>query len=179
MTDSAPATETEPVRPAQTVPAKAERPRARIVAALRQAVEEADPGTLAALRRTDPASPPAAFYRITVSLLDGELPDGGPRRLAEESRWAVVVAAMATSVGFLNKVPLGKALAEAGVTEMRVIRLLEARDSQLADLVRTIVHQLVQKAQGFDPNDLANLVLSDSDEPRRWIARSFYRHQGA
>jgi len=156
-----------------------ERPRARIVAALRHVLDAADPGTLAALRRTDASSPPAAFYRITVNLLDEELPEGGPSRVAQEGRWAVVVAAMATAVGFMSRVPLGKALAEAGVAEMRVMRLLEARDTALADLVRNVVHHLVQKAQGFDPNDLANLVLSDSDEPRRWIARSYYRHHGA
>jgi hypothetical protein len=116
---------------------------------------------------------------MTVSLLDEHLPAAGPRRVEEEGRWAVVVAAMANAVDFMMKVPLGEALAKAGVAEMRVVRLLEARDAQLADLVRNIVHQLVQKAQPFDPNDIADLVLTDSDEPRRWIARSFYRHQGA
>jgi CRISPR system Cascade subunit CasB len=179
VNDPMPVTATGAARPNPTETATPERPRPRLVAALRHALEAADPGTLAALRRTDPASPPAAFYRITVSLLDEHLPEAGPRRLAEEGRWAVVVAAMANAVGFMKKVPLGEALAKAGVAEMRVVRLLEARDSQLADLVRNIVHQLVQKAQSFDPNDLADLVLSDSDEPRRWIARSFYRHQGA
>jgi CRISPR system Cascade subunit CasB len=156
-----------------------ERPRHRLVAALRHAIEAADPGTAAALRRADPSSPPAAFYRLTVRLLDEHLPEAGPRRIVEEGRWAVVAAAMANAAGFMRRVPLGEALARAGVAEMRVVRLLEARDSQLADQVRNIVHQLVQKAQSFDPNDLADLVLSDSDDPRRWIARSFYRHQGA
>jgi CRISPR system Cascade subunit CasB len=178
MTDSVPTNATEHVSATPTA-AKTERPRARVLAALRHTIEAADPGTLAALRRAKPADPPAAFYRITVDLLDDDLPEAGPHRKAQEDRWVVVVAAMASAVGFMAKVPLGKALADAGVTEMRVTRLLEARDSQLADLVRNVVHQLVQKAQAFDPSDLANLVLSDSDEPRRSIARSFYRRQGA
>lgn len=165
--------------------APAEPPRHRAVAALRHVIESLDPGTLAALRRADPASPPPAFYRVTVSVLDDYLPEGGPRRLEQETRWAVVVSAMATAfsakAGLLARVPLGEALAKAGVAEMRVVRLLEAQDAQLPDLVRNIVHQLVQKAQPFDPNDLADLVLSDNDNraARSRIARSFYRHEGA
>jgi hypothetical protein len=44
--------------------------------------------------------------------------------------------------------------------------------------VRAVVHQLVQKGQPFDPNDLVNLVLAREDDkaPRSAIARSFYRH---
>jgi CRISPR system Cascade subunit CasB len=160
-------------------PGRSERPRARLVAALRHVLENADAGTLAALRRADPSSPPAAFYRVTVGLLDKHLPEDGPRRVQDEGRWAVVIAAMASALGLMRDVRLGEALARAGVAEMRVVRLLEARDAHLADLVRTVVHQLTQKAQAFDPNDLADLVLSDNDEPRRWIARSFYRHHGA
>lgn len=156
--------------------------RQRAVGALRRSLEASDPGTLAALRRANPASPPPAFYRVTVDALDEVLSEGGPRRSAEEVRWAVVVSAMANAEGLLARVPLGEALAHAGVAEMRVVRLLEGHGEQLADLVRNAVHQLVQKAQPFDPNDLADLVLSDGEaweqEPRSRIARSFYRHQG-
>jgi CRISPR type I-E-associated protein CasB/Cse2 len=156
--------------------------RHRAVAALGRALqpERADPGTLAALRRADPASPPPAFYRVTVDVLDEHLPEAGPLRDALEIRWAVVVSAMANAQGLLARVPLGEALARAGVAEMRVLRLLEAQDTQLADLVRHVVHQLVQKGQPFDPDDLADLVLTGgtdrAQEPRRRIARSYYRH---
>lgn len=160
----------------------AEPRRHRAVAALGRALnpKHADPGTLAALRRADPTSPPAAFYRVTVAVLDEYLPEAGPVRDALEGRWVIVVSAMANAAGLLARVPLGEALARAGVAEMRVLRLLEAQDSQLPDLVRHVVHQLVQKAQPFDPSDLADLVLTAgterAQEPRRRIARSFYRH---
>jgi CRISPR system Cascade subunit CasB len=151
------------------------------VSALRRALDASNPGTLAALRRTDPAAPPAAFYRITVDALDEDAPEAGRSRDALETQWAVVVAAMASAQGLLGDVPLGLALARAGVTEMRVLRLLEARGPALADLVRGVVHQMVQRAERFDPNDLADLVLTNGTAgaraPRRRIARSFYRHQ--
>ena len=153
--------------------------RRELVAKLRDAVDGADPGTLAALRRFKAdALPPAAFYRLTVALLDDMLPESGKLRDDREHQWGVIVAAMANAKGFLASVPFGEALARAGVAEMRVLRLLEARAEQLPSLVRTLVHQLVQKGQPFDPNDLANLVLAPDDDraPRRKIAQSFYRH---
>jgi len=153
------------------------------VVALQRALEASDPGTLAALRRADPASPPAAFYRIATSVLDEHLPESGPQRDALEARWSIVVSAMANAEGLLARVPLGEALAKAGVAEMRVLRLLEANEAQLADLVRHAVHQLVQKAQPFDANELADLVLTVGTErgrdPRRRVARTFYRHHSA
>ena len=165
-----------------TAPRPAEPRRHRAVATLRRILEDADPGTLAALRRAEATSPPAAFYRVTVGALDEHLPEGGRYRDAIEARWVVVVSARASAVDFLSGVPLGEALARAEVAEVRVLRLLEAHDAQLADLVRHVVHQLVQKAQPFNPNDLADLVLTDGTEraqdPRRHIARNFYRHSG-
>lgn len=166
--------------PAEAAPRKPTR--REMVGKLKSALDRADPGTLAALRRFRPDSlPPVAFYRLTVGLLDEVLPAEGKLREDEEHRWAVVVSAMATAGDFLGGVPLGEALAKAGVAEMRVLRLLEADSAQLPDLVRNVVHQLVQKGQRFDPNDLANLVLArdeDSKAPRSAIARSFYRHEG-
>ena len=158
-------------------------PRHLAVNALRYAIERADPGTRAALKRADFAAPPTAFYRVTVDILDEDFAGGGTRRAEIEARWIVVAAAMASAEGLLSRAPFGEALARAGVAEMRVLRLLEAHGSQLADLTRTIVHQLVQKAQSFDPQDLADLVLSDQTgrerEPRARIARAFYRNFNA
>lgn len=169
------------------VPTSIEAPQPKptlrdLVAKLRAALEHADPGTLAALRRFKAdALPPAAFYRLTVPLLDDSLPESGEYRDAKERQWGVIVAAMASAQGFLAAVPLGEALAKAGVAEMRVLRLLEASAEQLPSLVRTVVHQLIQKGQPFDPTDLASLVLAADDNraPRRKIAQSFYRHADA
>lgn len=166
------------------VQASTESPRRRLIAALRQRLSHADPGTLAALRRASGSdSPPAAFYRLTVGILDEEyekLPEAGPYRDRFEARFSVVVSAMASALAFLASIPLGKALADADIAEMRVLRLLEAGETQLAEIVRGIVHQLVQKGQPFDPQDLADLVLNpESPSPRRRIARDFYRYQKA
>ncbi|MBI4705394.1 MAG: type I-E CRISPR-associated protein Cse2/CasB [Deltaproteobacteria bacterium] len=148
--------------------------------ALVHALEGADPGTLAALRRIRTDALPPAFFRVAATTLDEHLPESGPSRERLETRWAVVVQAMAmaSESRLLGRVPLGKALAEAGVAEMRVLRLLEAHDELLADVVRTVVHQLVSKARTFSPTDLADLVLDDGSEhaerARRRIARFFY-----
>jgi CRISPR system Cascade subunit CasB len=175
--------------PLESTPEAKETPQAesftsrqtRAVVALQRAIETADPGTQASLRRADPASPPAAFYRVTVRILDDILSGEGPSRDAMERAWVVIASAMARASGMLAPVPLGEAMAKAGVAEMRLLRLLEARGDQLADIVRNVVHQLTQKGQRFDPRDLANLVLTDGTEfarePRRRIARNYYRHQ--
>jgi hypothetical protein len=174
VTDSAPASpEAAPKKPT----------RRELVARLRRELEQADPGTLAALRRFNGDTlPPPAFYRLTVGLLDehlAELAESKPLRDDLEVRWAVIVASMAAAQDFLGSVPLGEAMAMADVAEMRVLRLLEANHAQLPALVRNIVHQLVQRGKPFDPNDIADLVLAhDEKAPRSRIARSFYRHEG-
>lgn len=172
MTDS-------PLPPADLAPKRLTR--REVIAKLRGVLAHTDPGTLAALRRADPASPPPAFYRVAVAVLDEHLAhfaDSGPRRDEIESRWTLIVSAMASAQGFLSAVPLGDALAYAKVAELRVLRLLNASAAQLPELVRNVVHQLVQKGQSFDPNDLAALVLAGDEErdPRRVIARSYYRN---
>jgi len=152
--------------------------RRDVVSKLAGALRHADPGALAALRRAEAGSPPAAFYRLAGAALDEHLGEGGPLRERLEPAWTIIVSAMARAQGFLAPVPLGEALAKAGVAEMRFLRLLEAQPAQLPELVRNVVHQLVQKGQPFDPNDLANLVLARDDDraSHRSIARSYYRH---
>jgi CRISPR type I-E-associated protein CasB/Cse2 len=164
--------------------------RRRVLGALRHRLQRADPGELSSLRRSEPASPPPAFFRIAVDLLDDVLPPQGPRRDALESRWALLAKVIATALGtspstggLLGNVPFGEALARADVAEMRLLRLLEAHEGQLDDLVRQVVAQLASKGQPFSINDLADLVLdhgSDhAESARRRIARSFYRSTNA
>lgn len=160
---------------------------AQAVERLRWSLEQAaDPGTLAALRRMDTSSPPPAFFRVATRTLDELLPSQGSHRDRLESRWATVAQALAMAVGrrgsssLLSRIPLGEALAHAGVTEMRLLRLLDAPDEQLADVVRGLVHQLVSKGQSFDPVHLATFVVSDGERrehARRLIAQHYYRHQ--
>ena len=167
---------------ADSAESRSESPRRRAVNALWEKLKHADPGTLAALRRSAGSeAATVAFYRFATGILEDHyenLPDQGEWRDLLDARWSVVVAAMASGKDFLARISLGRALAEADVAEMRVLRLLEAGEAQLPEIVRTLVHQLVQKGQPFDPHDLADLVLEpESEWPRRRIARDFYRHQ--
>ncbi len=158
--------------------------RSRVLGALRHTLERADPGVLARLRRADPRSPPPDFFRVSVDVLDEILPGRGPIRDEQETRWAVIVQAMAMALGtnaksggLLGGAPFGKALATAGVAEMRMLRLLEAEADQLPALTRQLVSQLVSRGEPFSVGDLAALVLDrDPERARREIARNFYRH---
>lgn len=165
-----------------TVQSSTEWPLRRAVEAFREKLKHTDPSTLAALRRAAGSdAPPPAFYRFAGGVLEEiyeRLPDQGDWRDDFDARWSIVVSAMANAKDFLGHLPLGQALAEANVAELRVLRLLEAEGAQLPNLVRTMVHQLVQRGQPFDPIHLAWLVLEpDNDEPRRRIARDYYRYQ--
>jgi len=102
-------------------PISGESGRRQAVARLRRVLERADPGTLAALRRIrSGGDPPAAFYRVTVDALEGVVPEDGPGRDRADARWAIVASAMANALELLAPIPFGQALAEAGVSEMRV-----------------------------------------------------------
>ncbi len=82
---------------------------------------------------------------------------------------------MATAKGFHSrKVRLGTALAGV-VDERRVLQLLRARGTALADGVRMVVHHLVSKGVAFDQSDLARLVLSDGRGDEEAVRRDVYR----
>ena len=94
-------------------------------------------------------------------------------------RWAAIACAMALTVGqHAQGRPAGAALADAGLAELRFVRLLRAHGDPLFHALRTTAHYLAAKAAPVDWRDLAALVLSDgrSDEERvrRRIARSYY-----
>jgi len=175
-----------PVDQASATPVTKPKPkelRDKTVAALRIALDpkSADAGVIAALRRCDPESPPPAFYRVATGILDKYDDNLGTNRDDRDTRWTIVASAFARAQGFLDGfVPFGQALAQANVAEMRFLRLMEASTFQLPHVVRSVVHQLTQKGQPFDPRELADLVLTaDTEEGRmvrRRIARSYYRH---
>jgi CRISPR system Cascade subunit CasB len=141
---------------------------------------QAPPGDLAALRRLKPGDPSClAFWKIAAAYLESSLPGGGPRRDETENRWSVILAAMAELEGLHQpRRPLGSALAEVDYSEIRLLRLLRARDEALADAVRTMAHFLRSKTTGANQSDLAQLVLSagrrDEEAVRRRIARNYY-----
>ena len=138
------------------------------------------PGEVASLRRLRPEDVGSdAFWRIVAAHLAPVLADSGPFRDEAERRWAVVVQAMAEMRGLHARgLRLGRALAAAGLSEQRAVRLLRASGASLADAVRVTAHYLASTATASDHADLARLVLSDGrrdeEDVRRRIARDLY-----
>lgn len=140
-------------------------------------------GDLAELRRLDPRLETftigGAFWRVAIRDLE---PNGLLKVDDDESRkrWMAILQGLAM-VYDLNGEPLrlGQAIAQAEISEARLIRLLRASGDSLLAQVRPIAHQLRSKAQPVDWLDMARLLLSDgrshADEVRRHIASDFYR----
>lgn len=152
-----------------------------VVARLARAIQHAlDPGEVAALRRLDPESPSSAFWKVAATHLEstGQLRDG-PGRQAHEVRWAVILRGLALMEGLHSPaIRLGRALAEAGYSEVRLNRLLRARDGALHDEATSAVRYLAAKAQEADLTEFALLLVSQEEEPsdaiRRRIARDYF-----
>jgi CRISPR type I-E-associated protein CasB/Cse2 len=97
--------------------------------------------------------------------------------------FAVILAAMAHLSGLHRPGRrLGTALAEHGVNELRVIRLLRARGERLLDTAQVLARHLAALEAAFDQTELARLVLSDgrdwANEVRHTVARDYYRRLG-
>lgn len=138
-------------------------------------------GDLAELRRIDPAQPytPALWRTLIAHDIDDGWGDG-PLREALEERWAALLMGMAYTVGLHElSVGLGTALAEAGWSETRFVRLMESRDERLTEEIRRVAQYLSAKSQAANWTQVADLVLDqDSDwaeRQRRKIARDYYR----
>ncbi len=137
-------------------------------------------GDVAELRRMRPGDPACpAFWKLLTARIEPALglPAGGRRRLELERRWSVILAALATLDGLhAPGRPLGRALAEAGLTELRLNRLLVARSEGLHDALRTVCHQLSSTAQPADLAELALLVLSEGERDEELVRRAVARH---
>lgn len=152
--------------------------------ALHKALGVMSNGDRASLRkmRPDDLHQPA-FWKLSTGLLASALPPtDAPWRAETERRWAVVIAVAAGAL-YSPAMRLGSALTRAGVSEVRLTRLLRARGEQLPDAVRTLAHQITTAAVPFDFADLAWLVLSeggdDEERARQQIARDYYRAASA
>lgn len=73
---------------------------------------------------------------------------------------------------------IGAALAEHGISERRLVRLLDADDDHLASELRSAVAFLASKGASANWINLADLVLSCGserhDDVRRSIAAAYY-----
>lgn len=143
-------------------------------------------GEVAELRRLDIArgldAATPAFWRLVVSELEkNELvhPAAGEQEL---TRWMAIVSCWAELAGLHRpRRPLGEALERAGVSELRLVRLLRAEGAALHDQLRKVAHQLRSAGEPVDFYDIAQLILSDEqdwrEEVRQGIARRFFRSE--
>jgi CRISPR type I-E-associated protein CasB/Cse2 len=139
-------------------------------------------GSLAALRRLRPEAPDgAAFWWLVAECAPTAFDDG---RLAKAL--AAVVQAMAIAHPFHRPLSgrgrLGEALAEAGVSEARLLRLLRLPRSELPEELRRLARLMAAKGDAgrFDWSDVFDLLFwveGEAGERRRRIARDYYRKQ--
>ncbi len=151
----------------------------QIANAFEHALSSGEQADLRRLAPHEPASP--TFYKIAALFLEpnGFLPSGEPFRLKSEQKWACILAGIALLQGLHEpNRNLGTALAEAGYSELRFVRLLRAQGESLFEAVRGAVRYLASKGAPVDVADFANLLLSEgldhAEEARRTIARSYY-----
>lgn len=149
-------------------------------------------GDRAALRRMHDGRPDGmVFWKLASRYLEPEdllRPRHDPRRHAVERAWAAVFATAARLEGkHRGNFHLGRAMAEAGVSEARFQRLYAARGKTLLDALRGVVHQLASSGAQVDLGDVAELLLSDGsdrerngvlweDDVRHKLALDFYRN---
>jgi len=161
-----------------------ERSWPRTIAAVAHRIESEDypPGDLAALRRLDVDVPDGrAFWALLVRLAPQALDDERMQRAL-----AVVVRGMAIACPFHrpregDRRPLGRALAEADVSELRLLRLLRAEGDRLGHELLTLARLVRSRGEDarFDWHDVLRLLLLSPDhEPgqrhRRRLARDYY-----
>ena len=140
--------------------AATESPRANPYGALASHVQRAGPGDRAALARLDPdALRPHEIAALSRALLAAGLQ---PETWRPETwpRWALIAHGMALA-GHAGAGRLGRQLADAGVAESRVTRLLTARGEAFRQLLPRVLRLLASK--GVAPNwfELGELVLKE------------------
>lgn len=136
------------------------------------------PGDLAELRRLTPDNPAApSMWRVFTSAFKGrEFPADD-----QLPGWACALQVLAQlgELGRREGAWLGPALAEAGLSELRLVRLLRAERPAIWNEVRSAAHFLAQKGVAVNGAQLALLSLllpgSQLDQLRRQIAHGYYR----
>lgn len=143
------------------------------------------PGPAAALR-LDPyrGAGAAAFWKLLAEHLPADAP-------VNEERWAAwfQAAAILTPRGrnpnkqsaHNDKVPMGRALHDAGVSEERLARLLATPTTRRTTAVTSICRRIAAgrseagRNTGFNLVTLGEFILVGSDKTDRRIARDYYR----
>ena len=136
-------------------------------------------GDLAQLRRISPEEPyTPALWKMLLTYVP-ESWTRGPQQEEKERHWAALLQGMAMTTGLYDpNVPLGKALVAAGWSELRFVRLMQARENDLFKEVRQLASFLASKSQTADWSDVAQLLFNQQGEwaerHRRRIARDYY-----
>lgn len=174
-------------QPPKTTWQKRQSAIGKIASAMNRSVETSgyagfSTGDLAEFRRIDVQQPytPALWQTLVAYQIDDDWPDQGPYRETQEERWATILMGMAFTIGLHSPTTkLGTALADAGWSETRFVRLMEARDTHLIEEIRRLSQYLSSKSQPLDWSELASLILTQEGDYatklRRNIARDYYR----
>ncbi|MEZ4471474.1 MAG: type I-E CRISPR-associated protein Cse2/CasB [bacterium] len=90
-----------------------------------------------------------------------------------------LLAALAETHDLGGSTPFGQALQQAGLSEDRFVRLLDAPDNQRADALLKVVGVLARSRTHFNPFDLVRFALTTepaaAERLRLRLARDFYR----
>ena len=168
--------------PDRAPPRPERRGPSEIVVSLARQISTLDAGSAAALRRGPLTGPGvAAFWKL---LADHEIPE------SQTDAWASVVQAVAvlTPVGQAvadgtvtspHEPPrsMGAALHGAGISEMRLARLLGAKGAMRREMLIRICRRLSRDTEHrrFDLRTLALFVVGSNEKTDRRIASEYYR----
>ena len=136
-------------------------------------------GDLAQLRRALPKEPyTPALWKVLLTYVP-ESWTRGSQQDEKERQWGALLQGMAMTTGLHDPhTPLGQALVHAGWSELRFVRLMQARGDDLIKEVRRSASFLASKSQTADWSDMAQLLFNQEGEwaerHRRRIARNYY-----
>jgi len=140
---------------------------------------EMSSGNIAELRRISSDNPfTPALWKV---LFDYDLEHAwlGLDQDTYERRMATLLMGMAHCAGLHDYgTSLGRALAEAGWSELRFVRLMEARGETLESLIRRLAQYLASKGQSANWVGIAWLLLQQegdkAEKTRLNVSRSYY-----
>ena len=139
--------------------------------ALAAYIQRAGAGERAALARLQPeALQPHQLAALARALLAAGL---SPEQWYADTwpRWALVAHGMALA-GHDGKQKLGKQLAQAGVSESRVTKLLTSRGDAFTQLLPRVLRLLASKGVAPNWRELGELVLIESSAHRNHQAKA-------
>ena len=147
-------------------------------------------GDVAELRRISLRAPVTpALWRILHHFGIHEAPYASSEEQQDEyeRKWAVLLMGMAHCAGSHNpeavtglhdpKIPFGQAMAEAGWSELRFVRLLEANPEQLGTQLRRVAQFLSSEQQRADWEGAYWLLFGEGETAERTrlrMSRSYY-----